>query len=157
MPANCPPPEPFFDVVTPGQAKDEVLALDAQASIFDRDVARELSAHLLGKGYDEFGNLTYLPGWAEFNLSWSQWWLAWQEFKRAHDEWSENLDGASVVRQVELRKCELIDYRTKLRELGGKPTGPEPSFTQPSKTLGDLTALALVGIGAYLLVNLKRK
>lgn len=156
MSATCPPPEPFFDVVTPGQAKDEVLALDAAVVIFDADVARELRAHLVGRGYDAAGNLTYEPGWSNFNLSWSTWLAAWQVFSEAHNEWSENLDSASIIRQVELRKCELIEYRKRMRALGGAPTGPEPVFTQPSEVAGGLVTLALVGIGAYVIVNLRK-
>lgn len=157
MPANCPPPE-TFDVVTPGQAVDEVKALDADASILNADIMRELRTRATSGGMDDSGKPSYLPGWAEFATSWSIWYAAWLNYRDKHDQWIENFDGASVSRTVELRKCDLIDYREKLRELGGKPSGPDPKFTQPSTgvsdTISGLTTLVLVGVGAYLLVTL---
>jgi hypothetical protein len=146
MPANCPPPEPFLEVVTPGRALDDVLALDQAIESFGSDLTNEADKR------------PGLPGeWSPFVSQWRAWYQAWVKYKKDHDTWLENFDSAAVVRYVELRKCDLLDFRAKLRELGGKLTGPDPSFTQPSDALSNASKLVLLGIGAYVLVNVARK
>jgi hypothetical protein len=156
MPANC-PPEETFDVVTPGQVVDEIKANDVQIQAFNLQVRAAVASHL--RGSDEYGNLVYDPGWAEFDVQYQTWFRGWEQFRDAHDEWLENFpETLAPVRINEQYKCQLIDWIARFEELEKKKyAGPRPKFTEPAKGVTgaaeSLTKLALVGIGAYLVVG----
>lgn len=152
MPANCPPPEPWFDIVTPGQAQEEALGLKTSIALFAADLTTEAKKHA---SKDSSGNLVYEGQWGLFIESFSKWRVMVEAYIEKHDEWLENFDGATISRQIELYKCELIDYRDNFEALGGKLVSPKPKFSEPPKggvadTLGSLTNFIIVAGVAYL-------
>ena len=147
MADKCPPDE-IFEVVTPGQALDEVRALAASVESFGLDVARGSKKN--PPVADRFGNLIYPERWQAFDLAWTAWRSSWEEYRAGHDSWLDNFDAATVSRAVEQRKCDLNDFAARLRALGIDPQTPSQKFSSTADTTSNLVLFAGIALSAYL-------
>jgi hypothetical protein len=153
------PPEESFELVTPGRAIDELKQARYETDQFLQDLYREREARR--SGVDAMGHSVYPPEWSELSRSFDLWRSSFLEYYAAHDEWLEAFDSKTVLRRAEIYRCEIIDWRKKLRELGGKTTGPEPAFPPPppdplrgvSETASSLGTLLLGAAALYAVVQ----
>lgn len=157
---KCPPDPPSFQVVTPGMVTDELRQARYESDQFFSDLLRELAARETGR--DELGHATYPPGWIELARSYDKWRGPFLAYVEDHDEWSENIFGSvEAYDRARIYRCNIIEFREVLRSLGGKATGPEPSFGPPpggsgkgaSDTFSSATGLLLAATGLYLAVT----